>query len=224
MNSPRFRSVAVHWPRLLAGCAVMTGLLILAATWAPAAPVVDSFPLMMLAIGGMMAVVVGVGRPTAELELRDDGVLRWEGLVFSLFRRSFWMPWGAIERCEVKEEMDGTRSLTLRTRHGAAWKIWERYGSGDLDAFGREIAARLERASPDADDVVQTRSAWDGVAARLVVGALAAGWLALAVLTATGPAAGRGARTARLLAMALVLAPMVFRAFLYRRAAGKAPA
>jgi hypothetical protein len=46
----------------------------------------------------------------------------------------------------VKEEMDGSRSLTLRTRHGATWKIWEKYGSGDLDALGREIAARVECA------------------------------------------------------------------------------
>jgi hypothetical protein len=92
MNPTRFRSVAVYWPPLMAGVAVMTELLILTAEWEPLSPVLDTFPQTMLAIGGMMAVVVGFGRPTAEFELRDDGVLRREGPVFSLFRRAFWMP------------------------------------------------------------------------------------------------------------------------------------
>jgi hypothetical protein len=62
------------------------------------------------------------------------------------------------------------------------------------------------------------RSAWDGMAARLVGGALAAGWLALAVLTMTGPAAGRDARLAKLPATALLLAPLLWRASVARRA------
>lgn len=219
VNPPRLRSVAVRWPRLFTGAAVMTGLLILAVEWEPMAPVLDSFPLSMLAIGLLMAGVVGIGRPSAEFELRDEGVLRREGLLFSLFRRSSWMPWGAVAGCEMKEEMDGSRSLTLRTRHGAAWKIWEKYGGGaDLDAFHREIAARLERA-PAGDAAVEMRSAWDGVAARIVVGALAAAWLALAVLTAIGPADVRGSRIVKLLAMALLLAPLLWRAFFARRGA-----
>jgi hypothetical protein len=219
MTSPRFRSVAVHWPRFFAGVAVMTGLLLLAAEWEPMAPVMDSFPLLMLLICVLMAGVVGFGRPWAEFELRDEGVLRREGLLFSLFRSASWMPWGALEQCEIREEMDGTRSLTLRTRHGAAWKIWEKYGSGDLDAFRQEIVSRLERApGSDGAEVMVTSSAWDGVAARVVVGVLAAGWLALAALTATGPATGRGFRVARLAAMALLLAPLLWRAFFARRA------
>jgi hypothetical protein len=40
------------------------------------------------------------------------------------------------------------------------------------------------------------------------------------VVTATGPAEGRGARIAKLLGMALILAPLVFRSFSHRRAEG----
>lgn len=225
MTSPRFRSVAVSWPRLMAGCAVMTGLLILAVEWEPFAriadPVLGSAPLSLLAIGGLMAAVVGFGRPWAEFELRDDGVVMRKGLFFSLLRTASWMPWSVIATSEMREELDGSRSLSLRTRHDRVWKIWEKYGSGtDFDAFHREIAARLERPRPASDaaaEAVAMRSAWDGVAARVVVGALAAGWVALAVLTAVGPTTGRGGRLARLFAMALLLAPMVWRAFLHRR-------
>jgi|GEM_PF-3878804 len=224
MIPPRYRSVAVSWPRLLAGCAVMTALLILAVEWEPfariAKPVMDSFPLTMVAIVLLFAAVIGFGRPWAEFEVTESGILRRQGIVFSLLRRSYWMPWGAIAACEMKEEMDGSRSLTLRTRHGAAWKMWETYGTGDLDAFHREIVARLERpATADAaGDAMAMRSVWDGVAPRVVVGVLAVAWVALAVLTAAGPAEGRGSRVARLLAMALLLAPLVWRAFFVRRA------
>ncbi|HEY0020176.1 MAG TPA: hypothetical protein VGC13_28025 [Longimicrobium sp.] len=222
MNPPRYRSVAVHWPRLLAGCAVMTGLLILAAAWEPAAPVLDSPLLSMLCIGAMMAGVVGFGRPWAEFELRDEGVLRREGLVFSLFRRASWMPWAAIERCDLAEELDGSRSLTLHTRHGAAWKLWEKYG-GDFDAFHRELATRLERRSAaGADAAAPMRSAWDGGGARIAVGVLAVAWVALGVATVMGPAEGRGARLARLAAVGLLLAPLLIRAFFGRRGASAA--
>jgi hypothetical protein len=231
MNPPRYRSVAVSWPRLMAGCAVMMGLLILAVEWKPLAriadPVLESFPLTMLAIGVLMAAVVGFGRPWAELELRDDGVAMRKGLVYSLLRTASWMPWSAIVACEVREELDGSRSLSLRTRHGRVWKIWEKFGSGSgFDAFHREIASRLDRPRPASDaaaEAVAMRSAWDGVAARVLVGVLAAGWAALAVLAATGPASGRGGRLVRLFAMALVLAPLVYRAFVHRRAAPPIP-
>lgn len=226
MNPPRYRSVAVHWPRLLAGCAVMTGLLILAAEWEPMAPVLDSPLLSMLAIGGMMTGVVGFGRPGAEFELRDEGVLRREGLVFSLFRRASWMPWAAIERCDLAEELDGSRSLTLRTRHGAAWKLWEKFGSGgDFDAFHRELAMRLERrpaAGADAAAPAEMRSAWDGGTARVLVAALAIAWVALGVAAALGPAEGRGARLARLVAVGLLLAPLLIHAFFGRRGSSAA--
>lgn len=226
MNPPRYRSVAVHWPRLLAGCAVMTGLLILAAQWEPMAPVLNSPLLSMLAIGGMMAGVVGFGRPRAEFELRDEGVLRREGLVFSLFRRASWMPWAAIERCDLAEELDGSRSLTLRTRHGAAWKLWEKFGGGgDFDAFHRELATRLERRparDADAAAPAEMRSAWDGGTARVLVAVLAIAWVALGVAAAMGPAEGRGARLARLAAVGLLLAPLLIRAFLGRRSASAA--
>ena len=232
MNPPRYRSVAVSWPRLLAGCAVMTGLLILAVEWAPLAriadPVLGSFPLSLLAIGLLMAAVVGFGRPWAEFELRDDGVVMRKGLFFSLLRTARWMPWSVIAASEVREELDGSRSLSLRTRHGRAWKIWEKYGSGsDFDAFHREITSRLARPRTPVDAAAEAaamRSAWDGVAARVLVGALAAGWVALAAMTAMGPADGRGARWARLFAMALLLAPMVWRAFLHRGGAASAAA
>lgn len=224
MNSTRYRSVAVHWPRLFAGCAVMTGLLILAVEWEPlarvAAPVLDSPVLALLAIGVLMASVVGFARPWAEFEVRKDGIVRREGLFFSLFHDAVWIPWAAIESCEMREELDGSRSLTLRTRHGRAWKIWEKFGKGgDFDALHREIVSRLDhpRTPSDAADAVVMRSAWDGVAARVLVGILALGWAALAVLTATGPAAGRGSRVARLAAMALMLAPLVWRAFVHLR-------
>lgn len=224
MNPPRYRSVAVHWPRLIAGVAVMTGLLILAAESEWAAPVLDSPVVSLLAIVLLMAGVVGFGRPWAEFELRDEGVLRREGLLFSLFPIASWMPWGAIAGCEVKEEMDGTRSLTLRTRHGAAWKVWEKYGTGaEFDAFRGEIVSRLERPRMAGADAVEMRSAWDGVAARIIVGALAAAWIALAILTAAGPADARGWRFARLLAMALMLAPLLWRAFFVRRPAADLP-
>jgi hypothetical protein len=226
MNPHRYRSVAVHWPRLLAGCAVMTGLLILAAEWEPMAPVLNSPLLSMLSIGVMMAGVVGFGRPWAEFELRDEGVLRREGMVFSLFRRTSWMPWAAIERCDLTEELDGSRSLTLRTRHGAAWKLWEKYGGGgDFDAFHRELAARLARrhaAGADAAAAMEMRSAWDGGGARIAVGVLAVAWVALAVATALGPAEGRGARLARLTAVGLLLAPLLIRAFFGRQGASAA--
>lgn len=226
MTSSRYRSVAVSWTRLMAGCAVMTGLLILAVEWEPLARIADSvlgsFPLTMLAIGVLMAAVVGFGRPWAEFELRDDGVVMRKGLFYSLLRTASWMPWSVIATSEVREELDGSRSISLRTRHGRVWRVWEKYGSGaDFDAFHREIAARLERPRPAADaagEPAAMRSAWDGVAARVVVGALAAGWVALAVLTATSTTAGRGARWARLFAMALLLAPLVWRTFLHRRA------
>ena len=226
MNPPRYRSVAVHWPRLIAGVAVMTGLLILAAESETMAPVLDSPVLSMLAIGLLMAAVVGFGRPWAQFELRGEGVLRREGLVFSLLPIASWMPWGAIAGCEVKEEMDGSRSLNLRTRHGAGWKIWEKYGSGaEFDAFRGEIAARLARrhATDAGADAVVMRSAWDGVAARIIVGALAVAWIALAVLTAAGPTEHRGSRVAKLLAMALLLAPLLWRAFFVRRPAADLP-
>jgi hypothetical protein len=120
----------------------------------------------------------------------------------------------------VAEEMDGTRSFTIRTSHGAEWKVWEKSGSTDgFDAFRQAVAERLE-ARPRAPGVaspVQVRSVWDGAAARIVGGALAVGWVALAVMTATGPAAGRGARLARLLAMALLVAPLVWRAAVRRQ-------
>lgn len=226
MNPRRYRSVAVSWPRLIAGCAVMTGLLILAVEWQPFArvadPVLGSAPLSLMAIGILIAAVVGFGRPWAEFELRDDAVVMRKGLFFSLLRTSHWMPWSVIATGEVREELDGSRSLSLRTRHGRVCKIWEKYGSGsDFDAFHGEIAARLDRprpASGAAAEAAAMRSAWDGVAARVLVGALAAGWAALAVMTAMGPADGRGARLARLFAMALLLAPMVWRAFFVRRA------
>ena len=228
MNPPRYRSVAVSWPRLMAGCAAMTGLLILAVEWEPMAPVLDSPLLSLLVIGLLMAAVVGFGRPWAEFELQDDGVLMRKGLFFSLLRTSFWMPWSVIAASEVREELDGSRSLSLRTRHGRVWKIWEKYGSGsDFDAFHREIASRLDRPRPASDAAAEAaamRSAWDGGAARVLVGALAVGWAALAVMAAAGPAAGRGARLARLFAMALLLAPLVYRAFLHRRGAASAAA
>jgi hypothetical protein len=219
MNPPRYRSVAVHWPRLFAGVAVMMGLLILAAESEAMAPVLDSPVLSILAIVALMASVVGFGRPWAEFELRDEGVLRREGLVFSLFPVASWLPWGAIAGCEMKEEMDGTRSLTLRTRRGAGWKIWEKYGSGvEFDAVRAEIEARLERAPTGEGTAVEMRSVWDGVAARVIVGALGVAWIALAVLTATGPADARGWRFARLLTMALLLGPLLWRAFFVPRA------
>ena len=232
MTLPRYRSVAVSWPRLMAGCAVMTGLLILAVEWEPLAriarPVIGSFPLSLLVIGGLMAAVVGFGRPWAEFELRDDGIVSRKGLFFSLLRTASWMPWSAIATSEMREELDDSRSLSLRTRHGRVWKIWEKYGSGsDFDAFHREIASRLDHPRPAADaaaEAVAMRSAWDGVAARMLVGALAVGWIALAVTTALGAAEGRGARLARLFAMALLLVPMVWRAFLHRRGAASAAA
>jgi hypothetical protein len=231
MNSPSFRSVSVSWPRLMAGCAVMTGLLILAVEWEPFAriadPVLGSAPLSLLVIGLLIAAVVGFGRPWAEFELRDDGVVMRKGLFFSLLRTASWIPWSVIATSDVREELDGSRSLSLRTRHGRVWKIWEKYGSGsDFDAFHREIASRLDRprrASDAAAEAVAMRSAWDGVAARVLVGALAAGWVALAGMTGIGPAQGRGARLARLFAMALLLAPMVGRAFLHRRGAASTP-
>jgi hypothetical protein len=226
MNPPRYRSVAVSWPRLMAGCAVMTGLLILAVEWEPfarvAAPVLDSPVLALLVIGVLMAAVVGFGRPWAEFELRDDGVVLRKGLFFSLLRTASWMPWSVIAASEVREELDGSRSLSLRTRHGRVWKIWEKYGSGsDFDVFHREITSRLDRPRPASDaaaEAVAMRSAWDGVAARVLVGALTAGWVVLAVMTSMGPAEGRAARWARLFAMALLLAPMVWRAFFVHRA------
>ena len=137
-------------------------------------------------------------------------------------------PAGVIAASEAREELDGSRSLSLRTRHGRAWKIWEKYGSGsDFDAFHREITSRLDRPRPASDAAAEAavmRSAWDGVAARVLVGVLAAGWVALAATTAMGPADGHGARWARLFAMALLLAPMVWRAFLHRRRSASAAA
>lgn len=224
MNPPRYRSVAVRWPRLIAGTAVMTGLLILSVEWEPLArvaePVFGSPLLALLAIGVLMAAVVGVGRPWADYQISDFGIIRREGLIFSLFRGAHAMPWEAIESATVMEEMDGSRSLTLRTKHGAEWKVWEKFGTrGGFDAFRQEVTTRLERrprGPPDAAPVA-LRSAWDGAAARIVVAALAAGWLVLAVLTITGPAAGRSVRIAKLLALALLLAPMLYRAFFVRR-------
>jgi hypothetical protein len=204
--------------------AVMTGVLILAAESEAMAPVLDSPVLSLLVIGLLMAGVVGFGRPWAEFELRDEGVLRREGLFFALFPVASWMPWGAIAGCEVKEEMDGSRSLTLRTRCGAGWKIWEKYGSGaEFDAFRGEIAARLERAATGAGAAVEMRSAWDGVGARALVGALGVSWVALAVLAAVGPEEHRGSRLVKLLATALLLGPLLWRAFFVRRPATDLP-
>lgn len=226
MTSPRYRSVAVHWPRLMAGCLVMTGLLILAVEWEPLArvarPVMDSPVLTLLAIVLLFAAVIGFGRPWAEYELSDLGILRREGMIYSLLRTAHALPWEAVESAEVREEMDGTRSFTIRTNRGAEWKVWEKFGSADgFDAFRHAVAQRLESRprTPGAASPVQVRSVWDGVAARILVGALVTGWAVLAVLAATGPAAGRDARLAKLLGMALLLAPMVWRAFLNRRAA-----
>ncbi|HEU4881229.1 MAG TPA: hypothetical protein VFT45_03260 [Longimicrobium sp.] len=220
MTSTRYRSVAVHWPRLLAGCMVMTGLLILAVEWEPLAriarPVIDSFPLLMIAIVLLFAAVIGFGRPWAEYELSDLGIIRREGMVYSLFRGAHSLPWDAVESAVVAEEMDGTRSFTIRTHHGSEWKVWEKFGSKEgFDAFRQAVAQRLEARprAPGAASPVQVRSVWDGTAARIVVGALAVGWLALTVMTAMGPAAGRGTRWAKLLGMALLLAPLVWRAF-----------
>jgi hypothetical protein len=219
-QSTRYRSVAVHWPRLLAGCAMMTGLLILAVEWEPLAriarPVIDSFPLLMLAIVLLFTAVIGFGRPWAEYEISDSGILRREGLVYSVFRTAHALPWEAVESATTREEMDGTRSFTIRTNHGAEWKVWEKFGSPDgFDAFRQAVAARLEsrpRASGAAAPV-QVLSVWDGTAARIIVGALAVGWVVLAVLTFAGPAEGRGVRIAKLAGMALLLAPLVWRAF-----------
>jgi hypothetical protein len=182
MTSIRYRSVAVHWPRLLAGCAVMTGLLILAVEWEPfariARPVIESPALTMLAIVLLFAAVIGFGRPWAEYELSELGIVRREGLVYSLFRGAHSLPWEAVASAEVREEMDGTRSFTIRTNHGAEWKVWEKFGSADgFDAFRNAVAARLEarpRASGAAGPV-QVRSVWDGAGARVFVGALALG-------------------------------------------------
>jgi hypothetical protein len=224
MTALRYRSVAVHWPRLLAGCMGMTGLLILAVEWEPfariARPVIESFPLLMMAILLLFAAVIGFGRPWAEYELSDLGIVRREGRVYALFRGAHSLPWDAVESAVVAEEMDGTRSFTIRTHHGAEWKVWEKFGSTDgFDAFRQAVAERLEARprAPGAASPIQVRSVWNGAAARIVVGALAVGWVALAVMTALGPAAGRGARLAKLLAMALLLAPLVWRGFLYRR-------
>ncbi|WP_420127408.1 hypothetical protein [Longimicrobium sp.] len=224
MTPPRYRSVAVHWPRLLAGCAVMTGLLILAMEWEPLAriarPVMDSSVLTLLAIALLFAAVIGFGRPWAEYELSDHGIVRREGVIYSLFRTAHALPWEAVESAAVLEEMDGTRSFTIRTHHGVEWKVWEKFGTADgFDAFRHAVARRLEARprTPGAPPPVQVRSVWDGAAARIVVGALAVGWLVLAVLTATGPTAGRGARVPKLLGMALILVPMLWRAFMHRR-------
>lgn len=224
MTSLGYRSVAVHWPRLLAGCAMMTGLLILAVEWEPLArvarPVINSFPLLMIAILLMFAAVIGFGRPWAEYEVLDLGLIRREGGVYSLFRRAHALPWAAVESAETREEMDGTRSFTIRTNHGAEWKVWEKFGSKDgFDAFRNAVAQRLEARprAPGAASPVQVRSVWDGAAARIVAGALAAGWLLLAVMTAMGRSTGRGARVARLVGMALLLAPLGWRAFFVRR-------
>ncbi|HYR12408.1 MAG TPA: hypothetical protein VEQ60_31765 [Longimicrobium sp.] len=231
MTSLTYRSVAVHWPRLIAGCLAMTGVLILAVEWNPLArvarPVMDSFPLLMLAIVLLFAAVLGFGRPWAEFELSELGILRREGVIYSLFRTAHALPWDAVESATVREEMDGTRSFVIRSNHGAEWKVWEKFGSADgFDAFRQAVAERLEARprAPGAAGPVQVRSVWDGVGARVFVGALAVGWAVLAVVTATGPAEGRGARTAKLLGMALILAPMVFRAFVHRRRPGNASA
>lgn len=230
MTPPRYRSVAVHWPRLFAGAAVMTGLLILAVEWEPLArvadPVLDSPVLSFLAIGVLMAAVVGFARPWADYEVSEFGIIRREGLFFSLFRGAHAMPWEAIRSATLTKEMDGSRSFTLRTNHGAEWKVWEKFGTrGGFDAFRQEVEARLERRPRGPSDAapVALRSAWDRLAAHIVVAALAVAWVALAVLTATGPAEGRGQRVARLLAMALILAQMLYRAFLVRRAAAPHP-
>lgn len=230
MNPRRYRSVAVHWPRLFSGVAVMTGVLILAVEWEPlarvAGPVFDSPVLSFLAIGLLMAAVVGFARPWADYEVSEFGIIRREGLFFSLFRGAHAMPWEAVESAVVTEEMDGSRSLTLRTNHGAEWKVWEKFGTRDgFDAFRQEVATRLERRPRGPSDAapVALRSAWDSVAARIVVAALAVGWVALALLTAAGPAEGRGARIAKLLGMAFILAPMAWRAFVGRRPAGPHP-
>jgi hypothetical protein len=224
MTPPPYRSVAVHWPRLFAGAAAMTGVLMLAVEWEPLArvadPVFDSPVLAFLTIGVLMAAVVGFARPWADYEVSELGIIKREGLFFSLFRGAHAMPWEAIKSAMVMEEMDGSRSFTLRTNHGAEWKVWEKFGTRDgFDAFRQEVATRLERRPRGAWDAapVALRSAWDGAGARTVVAALAVAWLALALLTATGPAEGRGERVARLLAMALILAPLVWRAFLHRR-------
>ena len=217
MKPPRYRSVAVYWPRLIAGTVMMTGVLILAAESRAAEPVLDSGPLTMLAIGVMFALVVGFGRPWADYELADDGILKREGLVFSLFRRRHWLPWDAVTESVVTEEMDGSRSLTLRTRHGAEWKVWEKFGSrGGFDAFRQAVAERLERRprEPGAPaPVEQSRSAWDRPGTRVLAGALALGWVVLLVLTLAGPAAGRGNRLGTLVGTELLLAPLLYRAY-----------
>ena len=111
------------------------------------------------------------------------------------------------------------RTLTLRTSHGAEWKIWEKFGTRDgFDAFRLAVTQRLESRphTTDAAPPVQTTSVWDGTAARVVTGALAVGWLALVVLTVSHPAPHPAVQTAKLLALALLLGPMVWRAFIRR--------
>jgi hypothetical protein len=150
-----YRSVAVHWPRLVLGIVLVTVLLSAAATWGPLAratsPVFRSVPAAMAVIGALLAAVVGFGRPTAELQARADGLHRREGRFFRWFARASLLRWDEVTGVDVREEMDGSRSLTLRRAGGTDWKVWERFGTPRaFDGFVDAVTRRL-KTPPEAD-------------------------------------------------------------------------
>lgn len=212
MTDPRIRSVAVHWGRLLGSVAVLLAALFALFSWPAGARALDHDAVALLVPVFLLAVPLGVGRPWAEVGLDAAGIRSREGRFFRWLPRTVEIGWDEVSAAETREELDGSRSLTVRARSGREIRVWETYSEGTaFDAVERHVrdALRGRGVEVGAGARVVRTSVWNGSAARVAVAMAAAGWLGLVGWLALHPPENRAWMTLRLAWMAALLAPLV---------------
>lgn len=207
---PAIRTAVVHWGRMIVVVAVLTAAL----GWLAGSrfgAVLDhpagalAAPLLLLGAAYRAAL------SRAEYRLTESGILRVGGRE---------VPWAEVAGCTVAEEMDGTRSLTVQARDGTRpVKVFEKGSTGmEFEAFATRLATEAVRRAPvGGEPAVAGRIDAEHPAARAPVAALVLGIAGLGVATLLHPPRDPSWTALRLAVMALLAAPLAWRAFGRRR-------